>query len=309
MEWKYWREIGGWSGSRSYVLETDGRILAHGAAWPSVISAENPIPSFALIDWAADPGAVGAGVELMKRMARLVPVVNIVGGGDMTRRMLVPMGFRPRNDVRTFVCPLRPVRQLLTSSWNWRSPARLARNSIWNAAASKPLGAGWMAREVKPEDLAAAGIPWPSSTGQTIVFERNPSMFCHLAECPSARSAFFAVFRGTALAGYFCLVFTPGLARIVDASASSWEVNDWVETFKLALREARRHPDANEVTALATAEWAGKALELSGFHCRAINPVFLRDPEKRVPTGVTLDFQQIHGDGAFLHNGTPAYVS
>ncbi len=184
MEWKYWREISDWPGSRGYVLETEGRIIAHGAAWPSAISAGDRIPCFGLIDWAADPGAVGAGVELMKRMARLVPVVQVVGGGDMTRKMLGPMGFRPRNEVRVFVCPLRPVRQLLTSDRNWKSLVRLIRNSIWSGAASKQPSPGWTAREIEPRDLATAGVPWPSSTGQTLVFERNPSMFSYLAECP-----------------------------------------------------------------------------------------------------------------------------
>ena len=34
MRWKYWREHPEWEGSRGYVLEGDGQIVAHGSVVP-----------------------------------------------------------------------------------------------------------------------------------------------------------------------------------------------------------------------------------------------------------------------------------
>src|SRR5713226_2022657 len=134
MEWKYWRERPGWQGSRSYVLERSGSIIAHGAAWPAkIVSEDGMIPCFFLIDWAASPDFPGAGVSIMKHMAELVPVNFVYGGSEAARKMRFAMGYRSRNEVRTLALPLRPLRQIVTSHrWNWKTPGRLARNFLWS---------------------------------------------------------------------------------------------------------------------------------------------------------------------------------
>src|SRR5579864_1265322 len=91
MEWKYWRERPGWQGSRSYVLERAGEIIAHGAAWPSNIMPA-AIPSFFLIDWAASADSPGAGVSLMKHMTKIVPVIFLFGGTEIALKTRTAMG-------------------------------------------------------------------------------------------------------------------------------------------------------------------------------------------------------------------------
>src|SRR5579863_3890231 len=62
MSWKYWSPHPFWEGSRSYVVESEGRILAHGAVVPQWARWNgNRFRWFHLIDWAATPDVPGVG--------------------------------------------------------------------------------------------------------------------------------------------------------------------------------------------------------------------------------------------------------
>jgi hypothetical protein len=309
MVWKYWTERPGWQGSRSYVLERGGSIVAHGAAWPSKILAGAGIPSFSLIDWAASPEFPGAGVSIMKHMAKLVPVNFLFGGGEASRKMYFAMGYRPRNEVRTLALPLHPLRQIVTSNrWNWKTPGRLARNLLWSRRKALPAD-GWHAQPVAPLEISRAGVPWPAGNPRTLMLERNPELFEYLSNCPAARAAFFLAIRDSEPAGYFCLMFLPGQARIADAWVASTRVEDWIQTYALAIELASRRPGVNEVTAAAAGEIPFAALESCGFHVRATDSVQVFDPKKHVPPDLPLDVQLIDGDAAFRNTANPDYLS
>ena len=309
MQWKYWRERPGWQGSRSYVLERGGSIVAHGAAWPSKILSAEEIPCFFLIDWAASSDFPGAGVSIMKHMAQRMPVNFVYGGSEIALKMRFAMGYRPRNDVHTLALPLRPLRQILTSPrWNWRTPARLARNLLWSRR--KPVLANrWRAQPVDPLKISGSGVPWPVRNSHFLMLERNPELFEYLSDCPVAPGALFLALRGAEPAGYFCLTFPPGQARIADAWISSSQIEDWIEFYALAVEQAYRRSGVNEVTAAAASEIALAALEKCGFRIRARDQVQLYDPQKRVPANLPLDVQLIDGDAAFRHSAGPDYLT
>jgi hypothetical protein len=304
MEWKYWRERPGYAGSRSFVLERGDRIVAHAAAWPW--STREGVPCFELIDWAASPEFPGAGTTIVKRMVEAGPVAYVLGGTEIARKVHVAMGFRPHNQMRTFALPIRPIRQLTTSSWNWKSPARLARNAAWARRRPKRAAAGWRAQPAPP---TAMGTPVPQAAERALIFDRGTEFFGYLAECPAVRTKFFLTYRNSTAAGYFCLAFAPGQARIVDAWVAPGGIDDWTQTYALAVQEAARDAEVCEVVAATTREDGWQALEVCGFHVRRSAFALLYDPGKRIPADARLDLQQIHGDGCFLHSGRPEYLS
>ena len=308
MHWRYWRERPGWQGSRSFVLERGGAIVAHGAAWPAKILSAEEIPCFFLIDWAASSDYPGAGVSIMKHMAQRVPVNFVYGGTEIARKMRFAMGYRPRNEVRTLALPLHPLRQILTSHWNWRTPARFARNFLWSRR--KPgLASRWGAQPVNARQIRGSNVPWPVRDSHSLMLERNPELFEYLTDCPVAPGTFFLAMRDSEPAGYFCLTFPPGQARIADAWISSSQIEDWVEFYALAVEQACRRPGVNEVTAAAASEITLAALEKCGFRVRARDPVQLYDPQKRVPPDLPLEVQLIDGDAAFRNSAGPDYLT
>jgi len=308
MQWKYWRERPGWQGSRSFVLERGGSIVAHGAAWPAKILSSEEIPCFFLIDWAASPDFPGAGVSIMKHMAKRVPVNFVYGGSEIARKMRFAMGYRPRNDVHTLALPLRPVRQILTSPWNWKTPARLARNLLWSRSKTV-LSSHWRAQPVDALKIRGSNVPWPIRHSHRLMLERNPELFEYHSDCPVAPGVFSLAMRDGECVGYFCLTFPPGQARIADAWISSSRLEDWIQFYALAVEQACGRPGANEVTGAAANEVALAALEKCGFRIRALDPVQLYDPQKLVPPDLPLDVQLIDGDGAFRNSGGPDYLT
>jgi hypothetical protein len=309
MQWKYWTERPGWQGSRSYVLERGGSVIAHGAAWPSKILPGAGIPSFFLLDWAASPEFPGAGASLMKHMTRIVPVIFLFGGTEIAFKVRAAMGFRPRNEVRTLALPLRPLRQILTSKrWNLKTPARFARNLLWSRRVPR-AATTWRVQRVDPIELVQARIPWPAATPESLLLERDPELFQYLAACPLTGADFFLAIRDSQPAGYFCLTFPPGQARIADAWAASNQAEDWGQTYALAVRQASQHPGVNEIIAAAAGEESLAALERCGFHTRAVDPVQIFDPRAQVPPGLPLLVQLADGDAAFRHTANPDYLT
>jgi hypothetical protein len=309
MEWKYWKERSGWQGSRSYVLERAGVIIAHGAAWPSEIMADSAIPSFFLIDWAASSDSPGAGVSLMKHMTKIVPVIFLYGGSEIARKMRAAMGFRSRNEAHTMALPLRPLHQVLTSNrWNWKTPARFARNLLWSRLKRLRLG-GWQVQPIDPLELSQSHVPWPVGGPQNLQLKRDPELFQYLAACPLTGASFFLAIRGSEPIGYFCLTFPPGQARIADAWTVSTQVEDWAHMYALAVQQTYQHPGVNEITAAALGEISLRALQKCGFHSRAVDPVQIFDPQGQVPLGIPLQVQLIDGDAAFRNTANPDYLT
>jgi hypothetical protein len=309
MEWKYWKERPGWQGSRGYVLERGGSIVAHGAAWPSKILAGAGIPTFFLIDWAASSDSPGAGVSLMKHMTKIVPVIFLFGGTEVACKVRTAMGYRSRNEVRTLALPLRPVRQILSSRrWNWKMPARFARNLMWSRGGPQADN-GWRAQPIDPLELSRSRVPWPAGDPQALLLERDAELFQYLTACPLTNPAFFLAMRDSEPAGYFCLTFPPGQARIAYAWVVSNQVEDWTRIYALAIQQAAQHAGVNEITAAAPNEASFYALERCGFHTRAIDPVQIFDPRGQVPPGLPLQVQLIDGDAAYRNTGNPDYLT
>jgi hypothetical protein len=69
IEWKYWAARPDWPGSRSFIAEHNGAIVAHAAAWPvRVHVGSSVVQATHVVDWAAHPDYPGAGIWLMRQV-------------------------------------------------------------------------------------------------------------------------------------------------------------------------------------------------------------------------------------------------
>jgi hypothetical protein len=305
--WKYWAERGDWQIPRSYILEQEGVILAHGSLWPSRIltSYQPPLTAAQVIDWAADPASPGAGLALMKHISKLVDVIFALGGSETTRRILPAFGFRPLNEISIFARPLRPIRQIAShQERSWKSAARVARNTWWSLT---PLSwrpdRGWSAKRA-----GAAGISvWPEPRSNISVLGRNPELFRYCSGSGITDSAFHVVERNGDQTGYFHLVFTPGQARIADAWAREQTPAVWKQIYGLAVLRALEQPGVNEISAMAGLEQAKQAFLMCGFRARRKDPLMIYDPQTKLRPSDQLHFQMVDNDSFFRHTGRPEY--
>jgi len=304
MHWKYWAEREDWTGSRSFRMERDGMVVAHGAPWPVAVHPPegSALHGAQVIDWAAEPSAPGSGLALMKHIApEHVDLIFALGGSEATRKILPVFGFKPFNNVSFFAKPLRPFAQMVSHQQrNWKSPARLARNLRWSLRDASP-GVGWFSRAVAADEIRK----WPEPGSGVTVLGRDASRFRYFAKCDLIRSQLYVVEREGREAGYFYLVFVPGQARVADA----WVVGaeGWREIYALAIVRALEDPGVNEITAIAGLEGAEKGLELCGFERRNTERLMIYDPRKVLDPAARLHFQMIDNDAFFRHSGRPEY--
>jgi hypothetical protein len=304
MHWKYWEEREDWPGSRSFRLERDGVIVAHGAPWPSTVHIPDgaALRGAQVIDWAAEPSAPGSGLTLMKNIApEHVDLIFALGGSEATRKILPVFGFRPFNELWTFAKPLRPWAQMATHQHqNWKSAARLIRNLGWSLSPASPAP-GWSSRAVEAGEIRN----WPAPRDGTTVLGRDAQRFRYFEKCKMIRAQLYVVDREGREAGYFYLVFVPGQARVADAWSIS--VEGWKQVYALAIARALEDRRTNEITTIAGLEDAQRALEQRGFQRRGAERLMIYDPKKTLDAPARLHFQMIDNDAFFRHSGRPEY--
>lgn len=302
MEWKYWDPRPGWDGSRSYVLERDAQILAHGCAWPVLFqSSAGSIRALHLIDWAAGRTAIGSGAVLLDKMASLVDCIISVGGSEITKRVLPRLGFSPVGEFRLFARPLRPFRQVTSHQRkDWKLPVRLARNLIWSRSADIP--AGWQSRLTEPQHIDS----WPHLQDGALYPVHSPEFYDYVLRCPTAKCRLFSVQREKRPEGYFCLSFVPGQARIAEMWMNSDDPAVWAAGYALAVRESVAM-GAAEIIAASSSQVGWDALAAAGYHFHQTVLILAR-----VLKGLTLSalqMQMVDGDAFFLHHGKPEYMT
>jgi hypothetical protein len=306
--WKYWDPREGWEGSRSFVMESGGKMLAHGCVWPMpVVDLNQAWKGIYLIDWVADPGApAGVGIALLQKVLKLGDAICAIGGSAETRAIMPRIGFKPYNDMWFAARPLRSMRQMSTHQHrNWKLPARLLRNSFWNWRAPHAPPRGWTTKRCRPRDLPSE--LWPQPAVDLAVGARAAATFEYLLASPWARFEFFEIRRDERPFGYFCLAFAVGQARVADIWINSRDPGDWSAAYLLAVEEARRHPDAAEITAVASVEWARQGMVNAGFRIFETLPVTFLGSGAFPGESKNFYLQMIDADFSFLHSGEPEY--
>jgi hypothetical protein len=318
MHWKYWASYPGWEGSRSYVLERDEQIVAHGAVAPQVcLWAGQRFPAIHLIDWAADPDAPGTGVSLFQQLLRTTNAGYCAGGSRQTRRLLPAMGFRDFGVVTRYVRPLKPWRRWKEAAQSprnilfIRNLARLGRGLLWAMTAPAPHADGFASREVPAAGLQKIAWPRPHSEADTVVLERTPELMAHFLASPRAAMTFHVVERGGRVCGYFLLAFTPGQARIVDCLMEVGPGEDadaaWRGLYLTAVAEAGKHQDVWEVVTVASPGVFQQSLRQAGFHARGEIPLRFYSKAPLLDDAAALRFQMLDSDAAYLNSGSSEF--
>jgi hypothetical protein len=306
-EWKYWRPHADWNGSRSYVTERDGKMVAHGCTWPMRFqTVEREWSGQYLIDWAAAATAPGAGIALLRRTAAMVDGVCAIGGSEMTRAIMPKIGFRPFNTVWLGARPLRPILQARSHQFrNWKLPLRLVRNTLWSVWPRLPSSNGWSARECPPSELPPD--LWPRPFDSVAVCGRSAAQFEFLLACPAVRFTFYVLTREGKPAGYFCLASIHHQIRIVDLWTPRPDVSEWTAAYAMALRTAARIPGAAEAVAMSSLPVGQQALLRCGFRIQVTLPVMLYGSRQFLSAAESFHIQMADCDFGFVHGNGAEY--
>jgi hypothetical protein len=265
LRWKYWEPRLDCPDPRSFVLERDGRIVAHVGLWPVTVRiGGNRERGVNMIDWSSDPLAPGAGLSLLQRMTRSYDFVYSIGGSEMTQTILPKFGFRTVAQTLSWARPIRPWRQMLHhQSRDLRLPLRLARNIWWSRTPARAIARGWAAVEAG----AGAGPDFPA--------ERDDAFFRYLQQCPAARCLTFHILSQSRKVGFFALSILREQTRITGVWLEDPSPENWRTAFHLAQEAALRHTDTSEIIATGATEASARAAGEAGMRLRGSLPVFL----------------------------------
>ncbi len=293
LRWKYFAPRPDWSGPRSYMLRQDGRIVAHGCAWPVILrgASGREVASARVIDWAASAAVPGAGVVLFRKMAALADTLLAVGGSPDTRALLPNMGFRRLGELGIYALPLRPWKQFKDRGGRGgKGWLRLARNAAWRgmqAWTEKSRAGLWSVRRI---DCFDAAFPSP----------RPVEHLNFLLRCPAAAFSGYAIERGGVRAGGFVLVRIRHQARIAALWIAPENRGELPAAYAAAIDAAQRDGEAYEVKAAATEEAARRAIETAGLRRRGGEPVYVYDRARKLEDAGPPALELLDGDECWL---------
>jgi len=308
MAWKYWTARPDWEGSRSFIAQYGGAMVAHVAVWPvRVRLTGQEVTALHAIDWAADRRCPGAGTWLLRQIAPMVRMMVATGGSEIARGILPAIGFRPHTELYQFAYPLGPLGQVLTTTnRNLKLPARALRNAFWRLSRPLSLPAGWSAVPLAPEEVPERLWPQPSSA--TAVTARDAGFYRYFVESPCTSHTLFGLQKNGELAGYFCLASAMHAARIADLWLPSSNVEDWCAGFRTAALVAAREKGVYEVSAWASTALGKAGLSLAGFlMCECATVSLLGD--NMVLEGRELHLQMLDSDASFLSRDGVSYLT
>lgn len=300
LRWKYWEQRDDFSGSRSFVVEKNGRIVAHVGLWPVLVqTGAHCEQGVQMIDWASDRSSPGAGFSLLQRLTKDFDFVYSIGGSAMTETLLPKFGFHVAATAITYARPIRPWRQILEhQSRNARLPLRLARNLWWSIVPGRSSAQGWEAVEAAAETNDAPAFSK----------ERTASFFQYLERCPSVRLLRFHLLNGGKKVGFFAIALVAYQARLAGMWLDQPTQENWRIAFHVAQDVALHHTSAAEIVARTAAETSGIAATEAGLRVHSRTPVYLF---RRAAggDGLPLQFQLLDDDAVFLGGRRPEFLT
>ena len=299
LQWKYFEPGPDWSGSRSYVLVRDHSLTAHGCAWPVKIAFKDRLYSaISLVDWAASGASLGAGIQIVRKMAPLADILISIGGSEATRQMMPRVGFRTVDEQFLYARVLRPWRQFRTrpADATPRGLARFLRNTGYWLAGRAPANR-WTVRPVEtidPQIIADSAGSGPASVHQSGFLE-------YMTRCPGASITCGELVNDGRPAGYVVLSLVSGQSRIAEIRIRSREQDDWTAALSATIHAALQFPEACELVASTSEPLLRRALEANGFRLRDRYPIFVQDPQNLISGGEFWDLTMLDDDRAFLN--------
>lgn len=302
MAWKYWDRRDDFEGPRAYVLERDGEIVAHAGLYPVTLSSAGvDIRGVHMIDWASAKESPGAGLALVQKLAAMFDFMYVIGGSEMTRKILPGFGFVEYASQWNGARPLRPWRQILTHQYrNWKLLPRLVRNyrlALREAPADGSLE-GWTSQKISPSVVIGTA---------TCFTPRPPAFFEYLLRCPATRIRLYGVQHQGEPQGHFAIGVVRGQARIAGVWLRYPDPETWKTVYVLAQQAAAQIEDAYEIAAAGTAGISEQAAERSGLRIVGHTPVHMLNKKGKLALPPDFQFQLSDDDALFRDVGSAAY--
>lgn len=310
MKWKYDDPRPGSSTPRSYGWTEDGRIVAHVGLCPLVYrTKDREARAVSLIDWASDGTYPGIGLNLLKELNTCLPMLLVVGGSPVTKRILPRNGFQAAGKLSFYVRVVRPWRQFRTDPFprGWKAPLRFARNLLRSRVFAVATPANWTC---SPTSFTDAGIDSLLEAETEIPSTlRSSDLMKYFLRCPAAAFSAFVLEKDGNRRGWFVLSRVGRVVRIADLRIHRPGSEDWEAAYSLATKAALAEPDICEVVATACIPSAEQALRRNGFRFHHSEPVVLLDPKGLLIGHAPLEVTLFESDGAYITDLHNPYLS
>jgi hypothetical protein len=312
MHWKYFTPRPDWTGTRSYVMRSEGRIFAHGCVAPvdfrirGIDETSHLVTGMRVIDWAGGRQVPAAGVRIMRQLATLTDTVLAIGGSSDAVQAFPKIGFTHCGNVEVFARVVRPWRQFRSDPYprGWKAPLHLARNTLLSLAPLPGLPAGWTCQAVTAfDDSIRPALEFNASSFTATA--RTPDLLNYMLACPGTAFSGYLLLKEECVHGYFLLSHVAGQTRIAEVRMDSERTEDWQAGFALATCHSAANPSTCEILAVASTRQSIAALHQSGFRVCRHNPIFVLDPKHRLAGVPNLNLDLLVGDESYLH--VPTY--
>ncbi len=298
--WKYFAPHPWWPTARSYILETENGIAAHGCAAPARFAAgKTVLQSMVIIDWAAGNLIPGAGLLLYRRcMEAGKSSLLAIGGSDDTLRLLPKVAwFAAQADMRWYAGPLKPWRRFLRSPRGWRDFAKFCRNLQWKLSSKLPPPERWTCRPSRSDDPVF--IP----AGDFVPIFRTRAWIDYLSACPAAKCNLWILENEGVPSGHALIANLAGSARVADfALGGPSTLAASTQAFSALIRTLAAQDDILELVAASSLPLDILAFEACGLRLRKRSPVLLADPKKTFPEKMALEIKPMLNDAFYLYD-------
>jgi hypothetical protein len=311
LDWKYFSPHPAWSEPRSFLLQKDQEILGHGGVWPIALgTGEEPTQAIHLVDWAASPAALGAGVHVLRSISQMADVMITIGGSPDTRKILPKLGYKSGGVLRRYARVVRPWLQMRTRTrQDWKMPLRFLRNASDVLRPLPRVPSTWRIERVAHFGEEVELALRRKNTSGEIAPARTIAGLNHMLACPAAEFSGFVIRDSSRLVGYFILANVGRQARIVDFNVASDPPDALAMLCAAAARTAAADRRVAEIVAGASSEKGQNAWLQLGFRPRREDAILYLDRRKRLGSETILNLSLIDGDLAFMYNPDRPYIS
>jgi len=300
LQWKYFSPLSGWRGGRSYLLEKDGRIAAHGGVCPVTLRLPSgqTVSSITILDWAADPSTPGSGVHLYRTLMEMASTSFVIGGTPVTRQIIPRIGFRQVGEALSYAAWLRPWSEFRLRFRAPRSALALLHGLTHPARNRRPASAGWDCDSVHQFDDSILPILNGSQRSWTFCQRTVADLNC-LLQCPHIKIQGFLLRRQGRLLGYFIIGKMQWEARLLDLALDSADANDWNLACAMVTEAARVDPEVSRIRTQSTLPALTEALRWNGYWLQHREPVLVHDPANALEGAFPVSFQLVDGDSGY----------
>lgn len=300
LEWKYLSPSVGRDANRSYLIETDGKIMAHCGICPVTFRRPDGkiVPSATMMDWAADSSAPGVGVRLFRKLMAMSPTSFVVGGAPATRLIVPRIGFRSVGEALTYSVWLRPWREFRERPQTRGSALRLLHGLTHPARNRKRATAGW--DSIAIDQFNDSLLPVLNGTKRSWTFcQRSVSDLNHLLKCPHLKMQGYLLRSHGRLLGYFVIGTMEWEARLLDMVVDSADEKDWNVAYAMATVAAQADPAVCRVRLLSTVPILSRALVWNGYWRQYKEPIVLHDPDDVLGRALPASLQLLDNDSGY----------